>query len=211
MKAIIISNGTIENYSFYKKILKDYDLIICADGGAQHAKHMGIVPDVVMGDFDSISPNDLNDMKSQGIRIVPYPPVKDETDTQLVINYAIEQGYKELVLLGCLGTRFDHSFANVALLKTVMDKGGKGTIINEYNEICLIDSNIELTGEAGDIVSLLPVTEKVTGVTISGFYYPLHDAELEFGIPTGISNVFTQTQVTITIKSGLLLVIRARD
>ena len=211
MKAIIISNGSIQDYTFYKKILNDYDLIICADGGANHAKCMGLIPDVIIGDFDSVDQNDLNTMKRQDTKILSYPPIKDETDTQLAIEYAIENGCNDLILIGCLGSRFDHSFANVSLLKMIVDKGCKGTIINENNQIYLVDSSIELSGESGDVVSLLPITDKVTGITSQGLYYSLKDAEMKFGIPYGISNVFTQSNVSIAIDSGLLLVIRAID
>ncbi len=211
MKAWIISNGSITDYNFYKNLFSPSDLIICADGGAMHAEKMGIIPHILIGDMDSIEQCNLNAMQSKHTKRLQYPAGKDQTDTQLAVEYAIGKGCKEIVLIGSLGSRFDHSFANISLLKLILDHGINGMILNEHNEIYLINHRIRIKGKAGDILSLLPVSECVDGITTTGLQYALQDAQMTFGLPYGVSNVFTRTEAEISIKQGSLLVIKARD
>ncbi|MDK2799877.1 MAG: thiamine pyrophosphokinae [Clostridiales bacterium] len=211
MRGWIISNGSMGNYSFYKNKITQSDLIICADGGAIHAEKMGIIPHVIIGDLDSIENNCNNRMLSKEVKFIKYLTDKDETDTQLAVEYAIQNGCSEIILIGCLGSRFDHSFANVSLLKFILDRKRKGMILNENNEIYLIDNCIQLKGKIGEKVSLLPITKEVNGITTDGLQYALQNAQMIFGIPNGVSNVFVQPNVKISIRKGLLLVIKAHD
>jgi len=211
MRALIISNGNIHHYDYFKKLAFSADLIICADGGAEHAYRMGLAPHVVIGDLDSINENIRKIFMKRNIEFLTYPVEKDKTDTQLAIEYALDRKCKEITMIGCLGSRFDHSFANVCLLKYILDRGAKGKIIDEYNEIYLIKDRIKLTGEIGEKVSLLPITEYVEGVTTKGLYYELSDAKIPLGISYGVSNVFMDSHAEIRLKKGLLLIIKARD
>ncbi|MDK2809890.1 MAG: thiamine pyrophosphokinae [Petroclostridium sp.] len=211
MRAWVISNGNIVDYGFFRNMISETDLIICADGGAKHAQKIGVTPDVIIGDLDSIEQHCYHDMIAKNIQIINYSTDKDETDTQLAVEYAIQRGCEEIILIGSLGSRFDHSFANVSLLKLVLDKGIKGRIINENNEIYLINDYIQLRGKVGEKLSLLPLTPNVSGITTKGLQYGLNNAQMKFGIPNGISNVFIKPEAEITIKEGLLLVIKARD
>ena len=207
MKACIISNGIIQDYTFYRPLIAQVDFIICADGGLSHAKKLGVTPDILIGDLDSVPPN----LSKQGITVAQYAREKDETDTQLAVAYVLEKGYTDIHMIGSLGGRFDHAFANVALLKMILDKGAKGCIIDEKNEIYLIDKNIQIQGKVGDTVSLLPISEKVEGIATQGLKYALKGAQMVFGIPYGVSNVFTQSQASVSISKGLLLVMKVRD
>jgi len=213
MQAAIISNGYIRDYEFIRNVVFYADLVICADGGARHACRMGIVPDIVIGDLDSMDDNVKDLLIKKNVEIIKYPTEKDETDTQLAVEYAIRKKCEEIVMIGCLGNRFDHSFANVCLLKYMMDRGLKGKIVNENNEIYLIGDNdsIQLTGEIGEKVSLLPMSDYADGVTTEGLYYKLENARIPLGISYGISNVFIAPKVKISIKQGLLLIIKAKD
>ncbi len=211
MKALIISNGQILDDHFYENLIAESDLIICADGGAKHAERMGIIPDVLLGDLDSIGQHCFNNVKNANIKYIQYSTDKDKTDTQLAVEFAIEKGCKEIFLIGSLGTRFDHSFANVSLLKYILDQGAMGTVINEHNEIHTIDSYIKLQGKIGDIISLLPITKIVEGISTTGLQYALQNAQMTFGVPNGVSNVFSEEEAEIHIQRGLLLVIKARE
>lgn len=213
MKAFIVSNGQMFNDDFYIELFKKEKpkFVICADGGANHLKRLGIVPSTIIGDLDSITLNDFNFYKSKDIEIIKYPPEKDETDTLLAIQYALSLPINEIVLLGVLGDRIDHSLANVYLMESIVNMGFKVSIINEKNIIYLIDKEIEIKGTKGDIVSLLPHTERVEGITSKGLYYSLKDTDMIKANPFGISNTIIDEWIKISIKSGLLLVILARD
>ena len=207
MKACIISNGIIQDYTFYRPLISEAELVICADGGLSHAKKLGVTPDILIGDLDSVPQH----LSRQGITVSQYARDKDETDTQLAVAYALEKGCTNIIMIGSLGGRFDHAFANINLLKMILDRGAKGCIIDEKNEIYLIDKYIEVNGRVGDTLSLLPVSEKVAGITTQGLRYALKDAQMVFGIPYGVSNVLTQLQASVYISEGLLLVMKVRD
>jgi thiamine pyrophosphokinase len=213
MKAFIVSNGEMFDDAFYLKIFRKQnpDYIICADGGANHVRRLGIIPSTIIGDLDSITTNDLEFYESHNIEILKYPPEKDDTDTQLAIQYAMSLPVKEIVLLGVLGDRIDHSLANIYLMENIINKGFKVSIINEKNIIYLINKEIEIKGKKGDIVSLLPYTDRVKGITTMGMYYSLEDSDMIKSKTYGISNIFNDEYIKISIKSGLLLVILARD
>ncbi len=211
MKALIACSGEIKDYSFCGKHIEDIDYIIGVDGGAHHLLRLGLKPDVLLGDFDSILESDLVHFKREGIEILKYPSQKDLTDSELAVETAIEKGCDSVVMIGCVGSRLDHSIANIHLLKKLLDNGVKGIIVNENNEITLIRDRLELKREEDTRVSLLPLTDKVTGITLKGFYYPLNDFTLELGSARCVSNEFAENIAEITIKTGLLLVIKARD
>jgi len=211
MNAVVICNGEILDYSFYKKYYDDADLVICADGGAAHAKRLGIRPDVLLGDFDSISEADYEYFQESGVRIIRYRAQKDMTDTELALEYALENGCSSVTIIGGLGSRADHSLSNVLLLKKLLDRGVKGTIVNERNEITLIRDRIALQREENVKVSLLQLSETVEGVTTKGLMYPLDNARMELGTTWGVSNEFTADTAEVSIRNGLLLVIKSRD
>ena len=211
MKAVILSNGTVEDYDYAKAAVAGAQMIICADGGGEHAVKMGLIPDALIGDFDSISKETLNLLKEKGTKILEHPCEKDETDTQVAVEYAVENGAKELILIGGIGSRFDHTFANVSLLIWLMKRGIRGVIVNNSNEIHVIDKYIKILGNEGDKISLLPITPKVTGIVTKGLKYCLKDEELYFDKPRGTSNELTSSSAEIVIRDGVLLVIKAKE
>lgn len=211
MTALIVCNGTIRDYSFYKEYFDKAELIIGVDGGARHLLQFGVRPHVLMGDFDSISSKDLEYLKKLGTEIIEFPVEKDMTDTELATEYAISKGFKNIIFIGVLGTRADHSLANILLLKRMLDKGVKGHIVDEYNIITLIRDEISLRKQPGYNLSLLPITSRVEGVTTKGLYFPLNNATIEMGSTWGVSNRFIDETAEVTIHDGLLLVIQSRD
>ncbi len=116
-----------------------------------------------------------------------------------------------MTLIGCIGTRMDHTFATVLLLKKFLDAGVDACMVDESNEIRLIDSDYEIQGKIGELMSIVPVGGSAKGIYLHGFEYPLTDATLDLGSSTGISNVFASEKALIKLREGLLLVFKSRD
>ncbi len=223
MKAVIIANGNIINYNFFSKILYQADCIICVDGGANHLRKMNIFPHVIIGDLDSIKPRNKSFFKQNNIKIIRHPPQKDSSDTELAIKYAMDKKYNDLTLIGVTGTRLDHTLANIFLVtklsKKIIDQKSdpkthqkiKCRIIDDHNEIFIVTDKLTLEKKENSFVSLLSLSDKVEGVTISGLKYPLNNAIIESGSSLGISNEFTDKKAIISIKKGTMIVIISRD
>lgn len=214
MKCTIVANGNILNYSYYSKIIKNTDYIICVDGGAKHLVRMNITPRVIIGDLDSIDEKTKEFFLKKKVEFLKFPRNKNATDTELALDFAMSLNPSEVVLLGVIGNRMDHSIGNITLLKKLLDKGIKGRVINESNEIYILNSRINelsLTGGEKDYISLIPLSYKVKGINLEGLKYPLIDAEIPLGSSIGISNEFIKNRAKVRIKEGLLLVMKARD
>lgn len=210
MKALILTNGDYGDYSFCQ-VQEDYDFVICADNGMSHARELHIRPDWIIGDFDSCNGEDLGYFKECGVEVVELAREKDETDTEVALDFAISHGAKHIHIYGGVGTRFDHSLGNVHLLYKAYKQDVLCTLFSAHNTINLIGDQIQIEGVEGDLVSLLPFSGRVSGVTTSGLAYVLTDGVFEMGQPYGVSNYLIQKQAEVRIKQGLLLVIKARD
>ncbi|NMB96367.1 MAG: thiamine diphosphokinase [Clostridiaceae bacterium] len=214
---LVICGGNIEDYDFYKSYIEEADFIIAVDGGASHVKAMGLKPHLILGDFDSIGEEIYRHFSDMGVDIKKYPAEKDETDAELAVEYAMSiVGCRKIIIAGGIGTRFDHTLANIFLLKKMLGKGVEGWVVNEYNQITLINESIKIRKKQGVKVSLLPLSDVVYGITTAGLYYPLCNAKMEIGPTRGISNEFecakdTGSFAEVSITAGLLLVILARD
>lgn len=212
MKAVLFAGAAITDYSFCEKYLQNADWIICCDGGMHHAKALGITPDYIVGDFDSVRPEVLEEYRNMGISIRQFPTHKNETDMQLGMLLALELGATELVLIGGIGDRFDHTLANAHLLLYLLKKGIRGILVNEKNCVELIDKEVILYGKAGDLVSTIPLSMQVEGVTLEGLEYPLVDYDLALDDKlVAVSNVMTGTEAKVKIRKGYLFVMQTRD
>jgi thiamine pyrophosphokinase len=209
-QAIIFYNGDLSDMSHAKKYCKDAKLIVCADGGAQHAFKLKIIPHVIIGDFDSLSEILQKKLKKFPIEWIRFPKEKDETDSELAMNYAIEKGYKHIVVFGLLGSRIDHFITNIFALSYLEQKGINVTFIEGDQEIKVTRSTIQLNGKIGDLISLIPLQGNVKHVTTTNLQYKLANEELLFGYSRGISNVMTNESAEVSIKDGLLLVIHSK-
>ncbi len=167
-----------------------------------------MVPQVIIGDMDSLSPGVLEYFKERGSRIIRYPEGKNETDTQLALEYAFGIAPDEIYVFGALGARIDHTLANVSLLALGSKKGVRIKLIDEWCETFIVGNEYAVEGEPGQTVSLLPFSDTVTGITIDGFEYPLKDGTMEIGAPYGVSNRLAAAKGVISVKTGHLLVIR---
>lgn len=201
MRAIIICGGSVGKYIF--DYIKDDDYIICADSGYDHVKALGIKPDIIIGDMDS-----AENMPEQET-VILYPPEKDFTDSELAINFAIEKGYKTLLMFGMIGSRVDHSYSNLSLLFRL--RGYEAYIIDSNNVISMLFDTITINGEVGDIISILPFSGDIKGVTTSGLKYKLDNDVIKIGTSLGVSNEMAENACTISIKEGTALIIRSND
>lgn len=210
-KCIIIAGGSLAHPEEFISLIKNAQLVICADSGATYMKQIDLLPDVIIGDLDSISPGDKRFFEEKPVRIIPYSPRKDATDTELAVSFAIEQQADDITLIGGSGTRLDHTMANMFLLKKLVDRQISCRIIDHHNEIFLITAPMDITGQPGELISIVPVTEKVTGVTLSGFEYPLDNATIHMGSTIGISNRLVAKTARISIKNGVVFVFKSKD
>ena len=202
MRAVILSGGDIYDYEAVG-IAKD-DFIICADAGARHLEKLNAAPDVIMGDFDTFKG------VLRATEEIKFPPEKDETDTRLAVDYAIEKGYDEICVLGALGGRADHSLANIFLLKYMLGKNIKGELFDGKNRVFLADKDFTVSNR-GAYVSLFPLFSDIEGLTIKGMKYPLENFYLPQGSSLCISNEVTEETAFVSFKRGLLLVMLCRD
>jgi thiamine pyrophosphokinase len=209
-KIIIISAGCLGDQTFFRKKIAeigDY-LIVCCDGGERHLRQAGIDPDVIIGDMDSIDPGQLAKYANQEIKIIKYPANKDFTDTELALAYALGLKPAAVYIWGALGGRIDHTLANVFLLRRGQEKGTGIYLVDEYCEAFVPDNETVFNDAVGQTVSLIALSPKVEGVTLSGFLYPLKEETLIMGASRGISNIVSKTCAGIRVRSGKLLVIR---
>lgn len=210
MKVLIFTNGEYGDYSFCKP-LPPYDYVLCADNGTRHAKVLGLTPNEILGDFDSCDLEDLESYQKQGVCVTKAPCEKDETDTELAIDRAIAIGADTIYVLGGIGSRIDHSLANIHLIYKAYLQNVKVVLYNDKNSVELTDKCIRVEGEKGDLVSLIPFTPKVTGVYTKNLAYKVEGGTFVVGKPYGVSNYMTHTWAEITLEEGLLLVMKTRD
>lgn len=216
MKILIVTGGKIdEDFALQFLGKNSFDLIIAADKGMELLGKLNIMPDYLVGDFDSVSEDVLDKARQNAGKVVKFNPVKDFTDTEAAVRLAIELNASEIVILGATGTRLDHVLANINSLFIALEKNIPAYIIDPNNRIQLINKTTEIIQKEafGDTISLIPYTDKVEGITLTGFYYPLKDKTFsKFEEPSlGVSNVLTADKGVIELISGILIMIEARD
>jgi thiamine pyrophosphokinase len=207
---IIISGGRFGDPIFFKKKIEEIrdSLIIACDGGVRHLEKLGIGPDAIIGDMDSIEPAQLISYSAQGVQVIQYPANKDFTDTELALDYALNLKPTAICIWGGLGGRLDHILANVCLLRKGQKEGIKTYLVDEYCEAFIVDRDAAFVDAKGVTVSLFAFSPQVEGLSLSGFVYPLKDAVLTMGELLGISNIINEAYAKISVRAGNLLVIR---
>lgn len=217
MKTLIVSGGYLESEFAYDYIKKHpCELIIAVDSGLKFFYEQGLIPDYIVGDFDSVKPEILHYFQSLEQKkpvILQFQPEKDETDTELAMRTAIEKGSKMIHLLGATGSRVDHMMGNVHLLGAAMKQGVECWMVDKHNRMRMIEYGITLKQQEqyGNYVSLFPFTEQVRGLTLTGFKYPLDHYTLECYHSLGVSNEIVEAKAEISFDEGVLLVIEAKD
>lgn len=208
MRAIIIAGGQTEGRG-WQRWVREGDWIIGANGGAARALAWGLLPDLVIGDMDSLPETARSILVAVGCRFVEHPRAKDETDLELALVHAVQEGAQEIVVLGALGGRLDHTLANILLLALPSLAGVSVRIAEGDQQALLAHSGeiIELEGAPGDLVSLVPLGGDACGVTTRGLAWALEEDTLRFGSSRGVSNEMTSGKAGIRVGEGLLLVV----
>lgn len=209
-RAYILANGDVTDYSRLAACLRPDDLLIAADGGLRHFKAMNIQPHILLGDLDSVTPEDIDEARAHGVRIIRFPVDKDETDLQLAIDQVVEEGCCQIVIGGGLGGRLDQTLGNIFLLQQPSNPSMNVRLDDGLEEVFLITSEAEINGQEGDVVSLLPLGGPVYDVKTFDLKYPLDYEKLLPEKTRGISNVMTGTRARVTISRGLLICIHTR-
>lgn len=207
MHAVVFAGGEYKESSLSKKAIKDADIVIAADGGAMHAISLGIFPNVVIGDFDSLPRPIQKKLERKKVQLIKFQKEKDETDTELAIIHAEKIGATQITLLGAIsGDRIDHILANI-MLSTVIAVPLKFIQGNQVVFVAKGPSSFTLSGKKNDLLSLIPLHKDASGITSKNLQYALNNSTLFFGKPRGVSNVFLKNEISISLTKGHLLVV----
>ncbi len=214
MKVIIVSGGSVTG-EFIKKFYQAGDKVIAVDKGLESVLSLGLTPEVIIGDFDSVEAGAESFLASYEGKLIRLNPVKDDTDTEAALDYCIAHYLgNAVILLGATGTRFDHTLANVYLLGKAKAAGLDCMIVDTHNRMrLLVDEEFILKKEDqyGSFISLLPIGGDVFGVSISGVKYPLCDATLHTFSSLGVSNEILSSECHICTKAGTVLLVESKD
>lgn len=207
MIAAVFANGRVKDSDWLRRQIEGVGLVVCADGGTYHALKLGRMPDVVIGDIDSLSDEVRSALTAWGTRFVLHGVRKDETDAELALRYCVERGTERILFIGALGGRLDHALANVLLLAAEEFRSVPIVLLDDRTKVTLCRNWCQLSGSPGDIVSLLPWGGDVRGVWTEGLEYPLREETLSFGLARGVSNIMLGDAASVGLESGLLLIV----
>ncbi|MFT3892945.1 MAG: thiamine diphosphokinase [Anaerolineales bacterium] len=209
-RIIIFANGELPNIKRVRAFLQADDYIICADGGTRHALALKLKPDLVIGDMDSVKKSDWQRLKKDGISVELFPRDKNETDLELAINRAIDMKPEQIVIVAALGGRLDQTLGNITLLADPRLSDADVRLDDGVEEISICRDQVQIRGRSGDIVSLIPWQGAVTGIQTTDLKWQLNNETLYPDKTRGISNEMIDETASVSIKSGLLLVIHRR-
>jgi len=218
-RAVIFANGSLPNLEAVSRLLHPDDTLLAADGGSFHLLALGLLPSAVIGDLDSLSTADRRRLEAAGVRLLQHPRDKDETDLELALHYAVEAGHRSILVVGALGGRLDQTLGNLSLLadpaleglEVRLDDGVEEAFFVRGGEAPSRGANRRIHGCPGEVVSLLPWGAPVEGVTTDGLRWPLRGETLFPHKTRGISNELLGETASVTLTSGLLLIVHRRN
>lgn len=211
MRIVIFANGDLWDRAYERSLLRSDDIIYCANGGTRHAHTLDFVPDVAIGDFDSLDDETRDWLTSHDVPLRTHPAEKDQTDLELTMDVAIDAGATSLLLLGAAGSRLDHTFTNFSFLARAKARGVDAElVVGRQHCRMLSEEHCLFTGDAGDTISLIPWGQDVYNVWITNVKWPLEEKTLRFGDGLGVSNEFVKSQVEVRVGRGRLLVVHHR-
>jgi len=206
-KIILFANGELPSPENLIPHIHDQDILIAVDGGLNHITHLGLVPDMIVGDLDSINEEELDRYQSMGVRVRQYPREKDQTDLEIAIGLALEERIEPIWVVAALGNRLDQTLANIFLLTKPQLQNVDIRLVDGVSEVFLITESAEILGEPGQRVSLLPLNGSAEGISTEGLKYPLKKETLHPDQTRGVSNEMTAHSARVTLQQGLLLCI----
>jgi thiamine pyrophosphokinase len=216
-KCVLVLGGEIKSKSLFRQRLDETEHVLAADSGARHLLDVGVMPEQVFGDLDSLGQEEIKKLEDGGCRFISCLPEKNDTDSGIVLQEAIDRGYKDIRIWGALGSRPDHSYANLILLQLVYLDGLRSAFTaqeGELPEIVIEDAGLRvflprrgqwLEGKKGEYLSLFALTPEVTGFTQKGLKYQPAGDRFFSGYPLGVSNEFLGDKVWVDWEEGILL------
>ena len=209
MRAVIFANGSITDLTQAQAVLRAGDVLIAADGGARHLQTLELSPDILIGDFDSLSAEELDALHASGSQLIQHPSRKDSTDLELAIQHALSLGAGEVLVLGALGHRWDQTLANLLLAAWEGFSTAQISLLDGAQELRLLrpGQSLQINGKPGDTVSLIPLCGDAHGILTRNLEYPLNDETLHFGSTRGISNVLLADTASVSLHEGMLMVV----
>jgi thiamine pyrophosphokinase len=209
-RVIIFANGELKKPNRIRSLLLPDDYMVAADGGYQHMKRLNLMPDLLVGDLDSISQDDLKVLNRSGVEIISHTPEKNETDLELALDTVYRRGYRRIKIVAALGGRLDQILGNLFLITRPAYAACDLRIDDGIEEVYLIHDHAKVDGLIGDTVSLIPIGGAAHGVVLDGFKYSLVDETLFPDQTRGISNVLEKNNATVYLRVGQLLCIHTR-
>lgn len=209
-RIIIFANGELPNLDKTRALIQKDDYIICADGGTRHALALGIKPDLIIGDMDSVEKGQLQKLRQADVSMELFPHDKNETDLELALHRAMELNPKQIIIVAALGGRLDQTLANIILLTGPQLSKFETRLDDGVEEIFFCRDQTQVLGRSGDLVSLIPWGGPVSEVQTTDLRWALRKETLYPNKTRGISNEMTSDTAAISIGSGLLLVVHRR-
>ena len=202
-RCVIIGGADIGRYDRIRGYLREGDFYICCDSGLKHREGLDIVPDLIVGDFDSYENPQLN------IETITLPREKDATDTVFAVKEALSRGFQDFLLVGVIGGRLDHTLGNVSLLLMLDAQGKTATALDDFSEMEIVSGQPVQIQDCYTYFSLLNISGTAQSITIKNAKYPLDDAEITCEYQYGISNEVLPGKIAVvTVNQGRLLLIK---
>ena len=207
MATLLFLGGELGSPRQLPEYLARAEYIIAVDGGAEHCLHLGLLPNLLIGDLDSISPATLAHLQAQGVEIERHPRRKDATDLELALDRAAGRKSDQVVLLAALGGRWDMSFGNILTAAAQAYRHLRLVLLASDCTMHILHPGPPYTvhGQVGERISLLALHGEVQGITLAGLEYPLENATLTAGSSRAMSNVLQSSAATISLTQGVLL------
>ncbi|GMU54785.1 MAG: thiamine pyrophosphokinase [Candidatus Xenobia bacterium] len=208
MKVAILAAGVERDPEYCRAQLQAAQRILCADAGYRLACELGVRPDAVVGDFDSLTPEEVARLEDSGIPVHRYPPEKDQSDLELALDLAASWGAREVVLLAALEGRLDHLLFNlIAALEYAHRLRLRARLLSSVGEVFLVHDEVEIAAREGWTASFLSLEGETTGITLEGFRYPLVEESLLRHHSRGLSNVVRDPLARVRLRQGVLLAV----
>lgn len=212
VRALVVLHGDLEP-AHLRRELDLADLVVAADGGAQAVTAAGGACHAIVGDQDSLTPQELEAARRRNpaVDVRAFPIAKDATDAELALATAFELGAQSVVVVGAFGgRRLDHALATISILAHPAWHDREVVLTDPRRSVTLVTARREWTGAPGDLITLLPVEGDATGVSTQGLRYTPRDGRLPFGTSLGVSNEMTGRRASVSLRDGALLLVHER-
>ncbi|MBC7319127.1 thiamine diphosphokinase [bacterium] len=215
MKGLLIASGeSWDRALLIEELKRDKFFIICVDGGTNYAYELGIIPNMTIGDMDSVESSLLKYYKELDVPFKEYPRDKDKTDFHLALEELERFGIKEVLIFGIVGTRLDHTLSALGVIRRFVRENRIRLIkisLGIKSDGYIFNRRVKIQGKPGEIISLIPMTDKVEGVTTHNLRYKLDKADIYLEDSLTVSNEIEKSPCSVEIEGGVMLVIHHRS